>query len=339
MIRFLSVFILATAVTAEEPAPTPITATEATTVPSAIGPVATVPRDVAGFTRSSSQRQNAVFASLSLGGGYDSNALLLEEANGPIDALGGGNYNASITAGWRALRSESHHLTMVANAQVERYPDQAQADLLSYGGLITYGAKWGIFIPGITAGVQRYTLDGQDVATSYASSVSLNHATRTWASLPALEILHIEYDNFNTATGTLLDANYRHWFILDSGNPRRRLELGLRVGHFSAESDAESYLTIRPGCSVLWRTGTTRTAGCWELAGRSYLEYRAYDQAAGGQTDEEKCMTYALGFDADRWLNHWLSAGGYLRGAMRNSNAITRDYNRGQVGFRLTATF
>lgn len=341
----LSLIALVTAMAAEEPAPTPVTATEAAPGPNPAGPdpkgaeVAAAPREVTGFTGRASQRQNPVFASVNIGGGYDSNALLLEEANGPIDALGGGSYNGGLTAGWRALRSEEHHLTLVASAQLEHYPDQEQADLLSYGGLVTYGAKWGSFIPGVTAGLHRYTLDGEDVATSYAASVSLNRATRTWASLPAIEILHIEYDDFDSATGTLVDGYYRHWFILDPGNPRRRLELGLRAGVFSAESDTESYLTIRPGGTLLWRIGAARTPGCWELAGRAYIEYRAYDEAAGGQSDEEKSFTAAAGFDADRWFNRWLSAGGYLRGAARDSNAVDRDYDRIQVGLRLTATY
>jgi len=323
-VRYMSVLLLATALIAEETAPEP---------------AAAAPREVTGLANRTPQRQSPLFASLSLGGGYDSNALLLEEANGPIDALGGGNYHASTTVGWRALRSEQHHLTLVANAQTERYPDQEQANLINYGGLITYGSKWGSFIPGVTAGVQRYALDDEDVATSFAASISLNRATRTWASLPAIEVLHVAYDDFDTATGTLIDAYYRHWFMLDAGNPRRRVELGFRAGKFSAESDTESYLTIRPGGAWLWRTGKARTSGCWELAARAYGEYRAYDQAAGGQSEDEKSMTYAAGFDADRWLNRWLSVGGYLRGAARLSNADQRDYDRLQTGLRLTAAF
>jgi hypothetical protein len=350
-LRSLTLLTLAAALAAEEPAPvpapdpTPITTTEAAPAPTQGGAdpkgadVAAAPRDVTGFNGRASARQNPFFASLTLGGGFDSNSLLLEEASGPIDRLSGAAYQGALVAGWRLLRSQEHHLTLVADTEYERHPDQSEADLWQYGGLLTYGTTWGGFIPGLTAGAHRYVLDGDAIATSYAASVSLNRATRTWASLPAIEVLHITYDDFDSASGTLVDGYYRHWFMLEPGNPRRRLELGIRVGRFAADSDSESYLTIRPSATLLWRVGTARTPGCWELAGRAGYEYRAYSEAAGGQADAETSHTLSAGADADRWLNRWLSAGGYLRGAVRASDADGRDYDRVQAGLRLTATY
>lgn len=350
MIRFRPhvLILMAVALGAEEtpPAPTPaVTASEAPPAPSAggtdpkAGDVAPAPRDVTGFTGRRSADERAFFGSVSLGGGYDSNALLLEEANDPIDRLSGSSFSGTLTAGWRALRSNDHHLTVAGTIQHEQFPDQEQADLWRYGGLVTYGTVWGPFIPGATAGVNRYILDGEGTATSYAGSLSLNRATRSWASLPAIEVLHLDYDEFTTATGTLIAGYYRHWFMLEPGNPRRRIELGLRAGTYTADAETESYLTIRPTATILWRIGSPRSTGCWELAARAGYEYRAYDEIAGGQSEEEVSHAIGAGIDADRWFNRWLSAGGYLRGSLRESNIPSRDYDRGQIGLRLTASY
>jgi hypothetical protein len=135
----------------------------------------------------------------------------------------------------------------------------------------------------------------------------------------------------------LSDLLWRHWWLPEAGNPRRRVEATLLGGLYDAESGAESYSTIKPGLGLLYRLGAREDAiGLWDLTAQTSLDLRTYDQGVAGESAERQ-STWQIGAVGDRWFGGWLAAGPFITYSIRASTRDGRDYDRVQVGARLLA--
>lgn len=285
------------------------------------------------------QRPSAFGGRVVLGAGYDSNALLLDEANEFITSLDGATMSGSLLLRYRILRENDHRLEIGATADYDHYTDQDEATQLRLGLTGTWAKRVGRWLPGASLGGYRYTIDGEAAATVITGSLSANRPAPTWAALPSLDIVMIDYDDLDIADGTQIALNYRHWFILRPGRPASRLEASLKVGTYRAEEDFESYLLIRPGVELRWQDDGGGELAQWAFVGRAWYEYRSYDEAVPLATEEETAHRASIGGEADRRLTPWLTGGGYLAFTARRANVDSREYDRIQVGLRLGATF
>jgi hypothetical protein len=342
---FLLACLAAVAIAEETPAPAAVTpaadgsatiARETATPPATSGPASAT---ASPANAASGPARSAVGGRLVLAGGYDSNALLLDDTNPVVSDLDGAALSAGGMLSWRPLRGNDTIATIAASAEHDSHPDQDEGDQLRAGVLGTYARRLGRWLPGATLGAHRYWLDGEAAATAVAASLSANRPSSGWAALPALEYTHVDYDDLANVSGDLIALHYRHWLLPVPGDAKRRLEAGLRIGAYAADADFESYTTVKPTLGVRWHLGPSRAAGGWDLAASAAYENRTYAEPVPGTGDEEVDHFLSLGGEADRWLTAWLAVGAYARAANRASNYLGRDYDRVQVGLRLTAAF
>ena len=123
------------------------------------------------------------------------------------------------------------------------------------------------------------------------------------------------------------------------------MELGLRVGKNVTTDDDLAYTILTPSLGVVYRIGSNKTEfGTQDLAAKVSYEIRKYPDPSGGTAgsptaEAEKQKNLAFNATYDFWLAPWLSLGAYLSYSKRDSNDDSADYNRTQVGGRLTATW
>lgn len=273
---------------------------------------------------------------LVLGAGYDSNALLLEDVNAVVTDLGGATLWADAQVRLRILNDRDHRLEVALSAEYD-WSTNDEARQMRIGGNAIWARRVGAWLPGAAIGAYQYSIDNEKAASVISGSFSMNRPAPTWAALPSIEVLVIDYPDAEPASATQVALNYRHWFIPQASNPRTRWEAGLRIGTNQAEADYESYLTIKP--SVTYRLHPTGSEELerWDFASTLGFEYRAYDE--GTTTKAERNSSGLLSIEGDRRLNSWLSTGAFVALSGRDSNIDTRDYNRFQIGLRASAAF
>lgn len=274
-----------------------------------------------------------------LGAGYDSNALLLDETNEFVTSLDGATFSGALLLRYRFLRTNDHRLEVGASADYDHYVDQDDATQFRLGVAGTWAKRVGQWLPGASVGGYRYTIDGEAAASVLTGSFSWNRPTPTWAALPSIDILRIDYDDLDAADGMLLALNYRHWFILRPGKPASRVEASLKIGTYQADEDFESYMMLRPGVEWRWQDDRGGELSQWSFVGRAWYEYRSYDEPVPLASEEETAHRISIGGEADRRLTPWLTGGGYIAATTRRANIAAREYDRFQVGLRLGASF
>lgn len=275
-------------------------------------------------------------AEITLAGGYDSNALLLNDLNPVVTDLDGPALWADLALRWRIISERDHRLEATARLAYDGY-DNDEAQQMHYGANLVWAKRYGRWLPGAAAGGYRYNLDGEAVATVGTATLSANRAATTWAALPMIEVLWIDYDDYDIASGLLVAAHYQHWFLLRPQDPRCRVEAGLRAGQYAAQEDFESFLTVRPVLTLRWHPAGTGEAGKWDFAASLSADLRSYDEPVPIATDEETSTTLGLRVEGDRRLLPWLRGGVFAGYAQRDSNFASRDYDRFQIGLRLGA--
>jgi hypothetical protein len=189
-------------------------------------------------------------------------------------------------------------------------------------------------------GVNRLFLDGAGVATVGRFSLTATHFDdeRRGADTLVADLQPVHYDQDRDASGALYDLSYRHWWLLQPGVARRRIEASLTGGAFSANASFESYRTITPGLAIKERFDDTALGGPLDAALDTRVEFRRYDDGLAGSSAERQVI-WSLGLTADRWLNEWLAVGAYGTFTLRDSNLDGRDYRRFQAGARLLAAW
>ncbi|MBA3686109.1 MAG: hypothetical protein H0W72_12850 [Planctomycetes bacterium] len=276
---------------------------------------------------------------ISLGAGYDSNVVLLEDQNQVVTELDGFALSAAASGIWRAVARDETRINVMLTAADDEYPDHDEQRLLRVGGQITGLFRWRSVNPGFVVGADRFIIDGEGAATAISASATVASIRRDHVDIAGVEAMQLDYDDIDSASGTLVLASYRHWFLLQPFAARRRVEASVRAGAFRAGTDDESYLTLRPALGWSWRFGAERARGTWDLATALEYELRVYDEAVPSESDAEVAHLAALGAETNWWLSSWLAAGAYARISARSSNIDNRDYSRFQVGLRLTATY
>ncbi len=315
-------------------APTTTTAaTSATTTGTARGN-----RAAAAAGRGQVSEQKAVSLRLTVDAGYDSN-VLREDSNTPTATnTSGPSLGGELYGTWRAIRGASGQLNVIGDVRYNAYPDESQADL-GRAGVAAFGLlRFGVVDPGAVVGVNRQWLDDEGLATIWRGTaiVSRLHPAREHFDSLSFDFYNVDYDDNVSASGVLSDALWRHWWMPEAGNARRRIETTVALGVYKADAEAESYSMFKPGLSALYRVGDNASAvGMWDLTAQTSYEWRDYD-AASGATHEEQHI-FQLGGGADRWFGDMFAAGLFVTYSIRESNQVGNDYDRVQVGVRLRA--
>lgn len=285
------------------------------------------------------ERGKALSLRVELDGGYDTN-VLREDSNTPTAtdtegwALGG-----ELKGTWRAIRDAKGQLNIIGEARYNNYPDESTADL-GRAGVAAFGLlRLGGIDPGAIIGGNRQWIDGEGAATILRGSVLLTRLSPGRAHFDSLsfDVYNVDYDDNEDASGVLGDLLLRHWWMPEAGNAKRRVELTLLAGIYSADVDSETYSTIKPGVAVLWRAGERDDAlGIWDLQGQTSFDYRRYADGIVGE-DAERQSSWQVSVSADRWFGSMFSAGPFITYSWRDSTRDGRDYDRVQVGARLIA--
>jgi hypothetical protein len=285
------------------------------------------------------EKAKAVSLRLELDGGYDTN-VLREDSNTPTAtdtegwALGG-----EVKGTWRAIRDLKGQLNIIGDARYNSYPDESTADL-GRVGIAAFGLlRLGGIDPGAVIGANRQWIDGEGVATILRGSALVTRLSpgRAHFDSVSVDFYNVDYDDNEDASGVLGDVLWRHWWMPEAGNAKRRVELTLMAGIYSADVDTETYSTIKPGVAVVWRAGERENPlGIWDLQGLTSYDYRRYEDGEVGE-DAERQSTWQISATADRWIGSWLSVGPFISYSLRDSTRDGRDYDRVQVGARLIA--
>jgi hypothetical protein len=314
-------------------APTTTTAaTAATTTGKARGNRAAA---AAGRGQASEQ---AVSLRLTVDAGYDSN-VLREDSNTPTATnTSGPSLGGELYGTWRAIRAAGGQLNVIGDMRYNAYPDESQADL-GRAGVAAFGLlRFGVVDPGAVVGVSRQWLDDEGLATIWRATaiVSRLHPVREHFDSLSFDFYNVDYDDNEPASGVLSDALWRHWWMPEAGNARRRIEMTVALGVYKADAEVESYSMFKPGLSALYRVGDNATAvGIWDMTAQTSYEWRDYDATSGATS--EKQHLFQIGGGADRWFGEMLAAGLFVTYSIRESNQVGNDYDRVQVGVRLRA--
>ncbi len=280
-------------------------------------------------------------ASLTLSGGYDSNIVLLDDES--IAALDTAEDGAAIgieaKGVWRAVNRPDARLNITLDGELDEYPDLDDRQLVRLGLIVSGLVKWNGWSPGGSIGAHRYLLDGDEAADVLTATATCSRIAPTWVAIPSVEVYAIEYEELDEASGVLAAARYRHWFLLQPNDSRKRLEAGLRVGTYMADSDAWSYSTVRPELGVSYRIGSKPQLGTWDLALRGYLDWREYDDADVDADDIGSETLTNIGGEVSYWTCRWSALGLYAEYTVRDSDRVDRDYDRVQVGGRISAAW
>jgi hypothetical protein len=231
-------------------------------------------------------------------------------------------------------------LNIIADMRYNAYTEESQANL-GRAGIAAFGLlRFGVIDPGMVIGVNRQWIDDKGLATIARGTVLLSrlHPAREHFDSISFDFYNVDYDDNDPASGIMADVLWRHWWMPEPGNARRRFEFSLTAGMYDAEAKIESFINLKPGISALYRVGDQNsTMGLWDVTGNLFYEWRKYDVSFASQTEEEQDL-YQIGVAGDRWFGEdMFSAGPFLTYSLRESNISGHDYDRVQVGLRLRA--
>ena len=276
---------------------------------------------------------------VSLGAGYDSN-ILLENTDVPTatDEKGIATYG-EVRGQYRLVDGEHGRLGLFGSAEINDYPSAREAQLIRYGGGVSASTHLGGFDPGLVASYNRFLIDSDLAANAYTVNGYVSKIFTRNVAVIGVGSQFVDYAENDPISGTLYDANYRHWFLLEDNRVNRRLEVTLKVGKNRTHDDDHAYRVVTPGAGLLWRIGDAKaTAGTQDISARVSYEFRQYpDPAAGGEAERQRLFSLNGGYDY--FLASWLSLGGYGGLSQRHSNDEANQYDRFQAGLRLNATW
>lgn len=341
----------APAVDQPAPAPAPAAATEAPAPAAEVTPAPAptpAPKTKTDDVVFNSPSRNPASAPISrqlgfgvtVGAGYDSNILLENSSTPQATDAKGLALTGEVRAQVKLVDQPKRRLGVFGSAEVDDYPSEPTAQLFRWGLGFTAGATIGGFDPGIVVGYNRFTIDHEGEAQAFNVNAYVAKVFERNVSIFALDSQYVDYFNNQPATGTLYDAAYRHWFLLQPGKINQRIELGIKAGkNFTTDAD-QSYATVTPWLGAFYRIGDKPAFGTQDLAARLSYEMRKYpDPSTNTGNDAQNQKNLALTASYDYWLRSWVSAGGYFAYSERYSNIDIYDYNRVQVGVRLTGTW
>lgn len=284
-------------------------------------------------------RSKALTLRLELDAGYDSNVLREDSATPTATDTSGTAVGGEIRGTWRAIREPKGQLNVIGDLRYNAYPDESSADL-GRASVAVFGLlRFGVIDPGMVLAINRQWIDGEGVATILRGTLTatrLSNSRSHFDSL-SLDIYNVAYDDNDPASGVLSDLLWRHWWMPEAGNARRRVETTLLGGLYNAQAGDESYSTIKPGVGVLYRLGERDDVmGIWDLNAQTSVDFRSYEDGVAGQSAERQ-TTWQIGLVADRWFGSWLAVGPFITYSIRASTRDGQDYDRVQVGARLIA--
>jgi hypothetical protein len=274
---------------------------------------------------------------LELDGGYDSNILREDTTTPTATDSEGFALGAELRGTWRAIRNQQGQVNLIAEARYNNYPDESRADLGRIGGAVFGLLRTGVIDPGVVVGANRQWIDGEGIATILRGTLTATRlgAGRSHFDSLSLDVYGVDYDDNDEATGVFTDLLWRHWWMPEAGNAKRRVEFSLLGGIYSAEAEAESYLALKPGVALLWRMGD-QESGVWDANAWTWVELRSYDDGLPDEDAEEQTQ-WQIGGSLDRWFGSWFAIGPFVSYTLRESTRDGRDYDRIQVGVRALA--
>lgn len=274
---------------------------------------------------------------LELDGGYDSNILREDTTTATATDSEGLALGGELRGTWRAIRNQQGHLNLIGEARYNNYPDESRADLARVGAAAFGLLRLGGIDPGMVIGANRQWIDGEGVATILRGTLTVTRLSPGRAHFDSLSFnaYNVDYDDNDDASGVFTDLLWRHWWLPEAGNARRRVEFTLQGGVYSADADVESYLTLKPGVGMLYRLGDDES-GIYDVRAQTSLELRNYDEGALGESAEDQ-TTWLIGVSADRWFYSRFAVGPFISYSLRESTRDDRDYDRVQVGVRVIA--
>ena len=282
--------------------------------------------------------------SAALVGGWDDN-VLLQPANRPSATdESSAVLGAELRLAWHPVITSTKRLDISADGDQTSYPSAHQADL-SRAGLRAFGQltlesdTMGRIDPGLLVAAHRYWLDRKGAASSYMATAMVTKVKPWWVGVATAGIVQLDYDANSSASGSLLEAGYRHLFLLRESDPRRNFELSLRGGGYLAESDTDTYRTLTGAIAGSWRFGERQVeSGTIDVTLRLSFELRTYDQPNGATQAESQAILRAGG-QAAWWFCRKANLGPYVVLSHRDSNVDVSDYQRFQFGLRFETTF
>jgi hypothetical protein len=283
---------------------------------------------------------NPLTLRFSLEAGYDSNVLREDAVTPTATNTSGPAISGELYGTWRAIRNTSAQLNIIGDIRYSAYPDESQANV-GRAGLAAFGLlRLGVIDPGMIIGVNRQWIDDEGLATIARGTVVLSrlHPERQHFDSLSFDFYNVDYDDNEPASGILADVLWRHWWMPEPGNARRRWEFSLLAGIYDADAKFESYTMVRPSIAALYRIGEQNTTiGLWDVSGSLHYEWRQFDEFSAGQPAEEQDL-FQVGVAGERWFGgNMFSAGPFLTYSLRESNMSGHDYDRVQVGLRVRA--
>jgi len=282
-------------------------------------------------------RSKPVSLRLELDAGYDSNVLREDTTTATATDTEGFALGGELRGTWRAIRNQKGQLNFIGEARYNNYPDESSADLARIGAAAFGLLRLGGIDPGVVLGANRQWIDGEGIATILRGTLTVTRLSPGRAHFDSLsfDAYNVNYDDNDDASGVFSDLLWRHWWMPEAGNARRRVEFTLQGGLYSAEADVESYRMFKPGLGLLYRLGD-QESGVWDVSAQTSVEFRTYDEGVVAE-DAEDQTNWQIGASLDRWFGSWFAAGPFITYSLRESTRDDRDYDRVQVGVRLTA--
>ncbi|MBA3698214.1 MAG: hypothetical protein H0W78_05125 [Planctomycetes bacterium] len=282
-------------------------------------------------------RAKAVSLRLEVDAGYDTNVLREDTTTATSTDTEGFALGSELRGTWRAIRNQQGQLNFIGEARYNYYPDESSADLGRIGAAAFGLLRLGGIDPGMVIGVNRQWIDGEGIATILRGTLTVTRLSPGRAHFDSLsfDAYDVSYDDNDAASGVFSDLLWRHWWMPEAGNARRRVEFTLQGGFYSAEADVESYTMFKPGIGILYRLGD-QESGVWDISAQTALELRSYDEGITGESAEDQ-TNWQIGASVDRWFGSWFAAGPFITYSLRESTRDARDYDRVQVGVRLIA--
>lgn len=314
-------------------APTSATETE----PTSTKPKGNAAAAAAG--RATAEERKAFSLRFELDGGYDSNVLREDVNTTTATDTAGLALGGELHGTWRAIREPKSQLNIIGDLRYNAYPDESAANL-ARASVAAFGLlRFGVIDPGAVLAVNRQWIDDQGAATIVRGTLLATRVSTERSHFDSLsfDAYAVDYDDNDDASGALFDVLWRHWWMPEAGNARRRLETVIVAGIFNAETAVESYRTLKPNVSLLYRMGERAAVlGIWDIHAQASWEWREYDEGQLAESAERQTV-WQTGVAAERWFGSWMSAGPFLAYSIRESTRADRDYDRVQVGVRLIA--
>lgn len=330
----LSLLLIAgTLIAADDPTPAPTPAPRPVVTP------ATRPLHVAKVE----EQPPVLRLTLILDAGNDSNVLLLPDAASGTGASRDGSVMAG-TEGrldWRPWQGRQGFVKVGGVARQDNYLDAPIDTNRRFGAnaIATCMNEARTLIPALAVSGNRYQLDDETVADDGFGRLSLAWRGSGSVDIVAIDAHRILYDQdaLDDRSGLLWAGSVRHWFLVEDDQPNRRFELGLRGGRYGAHEDWQTYLTLRPDLTAVWRFGDN-DSGSWRLTAGTGIEWRRYVEVDPAHADEERQLLWDIQGQLAYGINATSTVGPFAGFTRRLDNLDGRTYNRWLAGLRLLVT-